>query len=218
MEEKRRPLLPARVRKKKGEGAQRRREILEVAKRLFVEEGYDATTIRRIATQVGISSTALYVYFEDKDAILKEISNETFAGLIEELDGARRDYPDPATALKHVLEGYIRFGLAHASEYELTFMTRDSKEVHHHAGTEIDLGFQAFSRFHGFVDAIVRSGRTHESNTDRLTYELWAGIHGLVALLLSKPVHDWGEVDKLIAGHVALLMRGACSVANLKDL
>src|SRR5271155_4747356 len=148
MEEERRPLSPGRGRKKKGEGAERRREILEVAKRLFVKEGYDATTIRRIATQVGISSTALYVYFEDKDAILKEISNETFAGLIRELDGARRNYPDPADALEQVLEGYIRFGLAHASEYELTFMTRDPKEVHHHGKKESDLGFQAFCRFH----------------------------------------------------------------------
>jgi AcrR family transcriptional regulator len=214
MDELRRPVSPGRGRKKKGEGAQRRREILEVAKRLFVEEGYDATTIRRIASQVGISSTALYVYFEDKDAILKEISNETFAGLIRELDTVRRDYSDPANALEKVLEGYIRFGLAHASEYELTFMTRDPKEVHHHAEKGSDLGFQAFTRFHGCVEAIVRSGRTQESNADRLAYQLWAGVHGLVALLVLQPTHDWGDIEMLIAGQVAMLMRGACTTTN----
>ena len=57
---------PVSGRKRKGEGAQRRAEILETAKQLFVEEGYAATTIRRIAAKIGISSTALYVYFPDK--------------------------------------------------------------------------------------------------------------------------------------------------------
>ena len=208
MEQERHPPSPGRGRKKKGEGAQRRKEILEVAKRLFVEEGYAATTIRRIATQVGISSTALYVYFEDKDAILKEISNETFAVLIRELDRTRREYPDPANALEQVLEGYIRFGLAHPNEYELTFMTREPKDVQHYSETESDLGVQAFSRFHECVDAIVRSGRTQESNTDRLAYQLLAGVHGLVALLVLQPCEDWGDIDKLIDGHVAMLMRG----------
>ena len=50
-------------RKRKGEGSQRRAEILDAAKQLFVEEGYAATTIRRIAAKLGVSSTALYVYF-----------------------------------------------------------------------------------------------------------------------------------------------------------
>jgi AcrR family transcriptional regulator len=47
-----------RSRKRKGEGEQSRQEILAAAKKLFVDEGYDATTIRRIAARVGISSTA----------------------------------------------------------------------------------------------------------------------------------------------------------------
>ena len=74
---------------------QRRAEILDAAKQLFVEEGYAATTIRRIAAKLGISSTALYVYFPDKDAILVEICDATFAGLIVELDEVRRDGTDP---------------------------------------------------------------------------------------------------------------------------
>jgi len=200
--------LPVRSRKKKGEGAQSRAEILEAAKKLFVEEGYDATTIRRIATRVGISSTALYVYFADKDAILTEICNETFAGLIQELDAVRRDNLDPSDALTKVLEGYIRFGLAHPNEYELTFISRESKELYHQNDEENDLGFQAFGRFYGCVDAVVRSGGTHESDAKRLTQQLWAGAHGLVVLLLLRSGFDWGDLDSLIAGHVSMLMRG----------
>jgi AcrR family transcriptional regulator len=197
---------PVRSRKKKGEGVQRRAEILETAKQLFVEEGYDATTIRRIATRIGISSTALYVYFADKGAVLAEICNETFAALIHELDAVHRDFSDPSDGLAKALEGYIRFGLAHPNEYELTFIRRESKELQ--KDKENDLGFQAFTRFYDCVDAVVRAGRTQESDTRRLTQQLWAGVHGLVVLLLLRPGYDWGNLDLLIASHVAMLMRG----------
>src|SRR5271163_3296615 len=140
--------LRPRVRKRKGEGGQRRTEILEAAKKLFVEEGYDATTIRRIATRVGISSTALYVYFPNKNAVLTEICNETFAGLIHELDAVRRDFSDSSDALAAVLQGYIRFGLAHSSEYQLTFLSRESTEVEKQKQGDPALDMLAFERFY----------------------------------------------------------------------
>jgi AcrR family transcriptional regulator len=197
-----------RVRKRKGEGGQRRTEILEAAKKLFVEEGYDATTIRRIATRVGISSTALYVYFPNKNAVLTEICNETFAGLIQELDGARRDFPDPSDALAVVLQGYIRFGLAHSSEYQLTFLSRESTLHQKQKQGDPALGMLAYERFYNCVDAVVRSGRTGETDTKRLAQQLWAGAHGLTTLLLLRPGAEWGDLDSLITGHVAMLMRG----------
>src|SRR5271166_4928450 len=49
-----------RARKPRGQGATRRGEILAAAKSLFLEEGFERTTMRRIAAVVGISSTALY--------------------------------------------------------------------------------------------------------------------------------------------------------------
>src|ERR1700745_1658534 len=134
-------------RKKKGEGQQRRAEILEAAKQLFVEHGYDATTIRRIAGRVGISSTALYVYFPDKNAILAEICDATFEGLIEELDEVRRKYLDPLHALQECLEGYIRLVWTHPNEYELVFLSRHTQELPQPEARNEKLGMQAFQRF-----------------------------------------------------------------------
>jgi AcrR family transcriptional regulator len=195
-------------RKKKGEGQQRRTEILDAAKRLFVENGYDATTIRRIAGSLGISSTALYVYFPDKNAILGEICDATFVGLIEELDEVRRGSPDPLHALQECLEGYIRFGLKHPNEYQLVFVTRRSEELQWPEAGNEELGMQAFQRFLECVEAAVKAGLTYDTDTDRLTQQLWAAIHGLVVLLLLRSDFCWVDLDSLIKGHVAMLMRG----------
>ena len=187
---------------------QRRAEILDAAKQLFVEEGYAATTIRRIAAKLGVSSTALYVYFPDKDAILVEICDATFAGLIVELEEVRRESADPLSALAKSLERYIRFGLDHSNEYELTFVTRRSKELQKLKTESENLGMQAFARFYDCVDAVVRAGLTNDSDTRRLTQQLWAAIHGLVVLLLLRSEFPWTERDSLIRGHVAMLVYG----------
>jgi AcrR family transcriptional regulator len=197
-----------RGRKRKGEGVQRRAEILDAAKQLFVEEGYAATTIRRIAAKLGVSSTALYVYFPDKDAILVEICDATFAGLIVELEEVRRESADPLSALAKSLERYIRFGLDHSNEYELTFVTRRSKELQKLKAENENLGMQAFARFYDCVDAVVRAGLTNDSDTRRLTQQLWAAAHGLVVLLLLRAEFSWTERDSLIRGHVAMLVYG----------
>src|ERR1700693_2397120 len=200
--------LPSGGRKRKGEGLQRRAEILDAAKQLFVEEGYAATTIRRIAAKLGVSSTALYVYFPDKDAILVEICDATFAGLIVELDEVRSGSTDPLVALTKSLERYIRFGLEHPNEYELIFGTRRAKELQKLKTENENLGMQACGRFYECVDAVVRAGLTNVSDTRRLTQQLWAAIHGLVVLLLLRSEFPWTELDSLISGHVTMLVCG----------
>ena len=64
---------PKSARKAKGDGHMRRAEILQAAERIFVRDGYQGATIRKIADEVGVSSTALYMHFRDKDDILLEI-------------------------------------------------------------------------------------------------------------------------------------------------
>jgi len=199
---------PPAGRKKKGEGKQRRTEILEAAKQLFVKHGYDATTIRRIAGRVGISSTGLYVYFPDKNAILAEICDATFESLIEELDEVRRKYSDPLHALQESLEGYIRFGLNHPNEYELVFLSRRTQELQRPETRDGKLGMQAFQRFSECVGAAVQAGLTQDADTERLAQQLWAGIHGLVVLLLLRPDFCWVDLDSLIDGHVTMLIHG----------
>ena len=70
-------------RKPKGEGHARRAEILAAAERIFVEHGYEGATIRKIADEVGLSSTALYMHFAEKGEILQEICRQAFAALLE---------------------------------------------------------------------------------------------------------------------------------------
>src|SRR5216684_6656903 len=82
-------------RKRRGEGHTRRDEILLAAKELFLTEGYNATTIRKIADRVGVSAPTLYVYFTDKDAIMLALCDQTFALLTNAIDRIEEKTADP---------------------------------------------------------------------------------------------------------------------------
>jgi AcrR family transcriptional regulator len=71
------------ARKPKGGGHERRGEILVAAAKIFNSLGYDGATIRRIAEEVGLSSTALYMHFRDKDEILVEICEGAMEQLLD---------------------------------------------------------------------------------------------------------------------------------------
>lgn len=59
----------------------RRRRILDTAKRLFVANGFKATTLDAVAAESGCAKGALYLEFADKEALLRCVAQETFAAV-----------------------------------------------------------------------------------------------------------------------------------------
>ena len=109
-------------RKKRGEGHTRREEILQAAKVLFLEQGYEATTIRRIADRVGVSAPALYLYFQDKEQMMLALCDQTFGYLIGSISEIEATVSDPRERIRRFGEAYLKFGLAHPDEYKLIFL------------------------------------------------------------------------------------------------
>src|SRR5437899_10724195 len=67
------------------ERVQTRQKILEAARRMFVQHGYDATTMRAIAAKIGYTPTAIYHHFRNKEALLTELTTQDFRALAQAL-------------------------------------------------------------------------------------------------------------------------------------
>ena len=117
-------LNPRSNRKPKGEGHARRAEILAAAERIFVEHGYEGATIRKIADEVGLSSTALYMHFAEKGELLHEICRGAFQSLMAANEAVLADPAEPEVRLRRMLEAYIAFGFDNPNAYRLVYMTR----------------------------------------------------------------------------------------------
>ncbi len=60
-----------------------RAQIIDVAMRRFVEQGYDRTSLREIADELGVTKAALYYHFPTKDAIVRSAMSGYAEGIAE---------------------------------------------------------------------------------------------------------------------------------------
>ncbi len=205
-------------RKRRGEGHTRREEILLAAKELFLQEGYDATTIRKIADRVGVSAPALYLYFADKEAILIALCDQTFGFLVDRIDQIGKEKLPPREQLRRCGEAYVRFGLEHPEEYWLTFMAgitpKKIKEQGGHRATNPQRGEPGTTGAIAFQH-VVSLLRDAEAAGVKLNYGhetaaelLWMGLHGLVAALINNPEFPWSNREELIAGMLDVVTKG----------
>ena len=101
-------------RKRRGAGHERAAEILAAARELFLENGVENVTTRQIAARVGVSQTALYVYYCNKEQMLDALAGETWRALGVELDAAAHAAENldcPAQQLRALLAAFMRFWL-----------------------------------------------------------------------------------------------------------
>jgi AcrR family transcriptional regulator len=198
------------ARKAKGDGYLRRVEILEAAERIFVAEGYEGATIRKIADEVGVSSTALYMHFRDKDEILHEICLAAMQALLQQNSqiAARRD--DSVTRVRLMLEAYVRMGLEHPNAYRLVFCSAPRVGGPIQTATA-EIGSQVYARYVGVIREIAESGRLRVADADWAAQALWAACHGLVTLMITRPTINWGPADELTSITVGGLLRGLVS-------
>src|SRR6266699_1142117 len=104
------------------ERTETRRKILEAARRMFVQYGYEATTMRAIAAKIGYTPTAIYHHFRNKEALLTELSTQDFRALAQAFQQIGQ-VADPVERLRRIGKAYVEFGLTHPMHYRLMFMT-----------------------------------------------------------------------------------------------
>lgn len=190
-----------------------RTRILDAARELFVSEGYEAVTMRRIADRIEYSPTAIYFHFKDKQALMRELCDLDFGGLAQQFQAVGK-LSDPVEKLKRTGLAYVQFGIDYPNHYRLMFMTphpalSPEESTLKHGHPEED----AYAFLKQIVSEAIAQGRFRGEYSDvELTSQLvWSGMHGIVALDIAKcndPWVDWRPLPKRAEAMVNVLVDG----------
>ena len=167
-----------------------RGKILDAARDLFVAEGYDAVTMRRIADRIEYSPTAIYFHFRDKEALLKELCQSDFLTLAQQFTALQK-VPNPVEKLKATGMAYLRFGLEHPNHYRLMFMTpHPPVEPDNQRGNPEE---DAYAFLRAIVEQAIAEKRFKReySDPDLIAQTVWSGVHGVVSLQIAKCNDAW---------------------------
>ena len=187
-----------------------RGKILDAARDLFVAEGYDAVTMRKIADRIEYSPTAIYFHFRDKEALLKELCQNDFLSLAQQFV-AMQDIANPLEKMKATGRAYLKFGLDHPNHYRLMFMTpHPPVEPDNERGNPEEDAY-------AFLKAIVaqaiveRRFKREYNDVDLVTQTVWSGVHGVISLHIAKSNDtwvDWRPIEKRAQVMIDVLVDG----------
>jgi AcrR family transcriptional regulator len=186
-----------------------RQEIIDAARDLFINEGFENVSMRKIADRIDYSPTTIYLYFQDKIDLLDCICEETLSRLQERLAGIRDEYSDPVERMHRGLRAYIDFGLEHPGDYRVAFILEFKQYIESGRCLRCHtLGQQTFDGLRNDVAECVRSGAFASGDIEAMSQVIWAAIHGLASLLITRSHFPWVDRDLLIETLVDSLIRG----------
>jgi AcrR family transcriptional regulator len=172
-----------------------RRAILDAARKIFVTEGYESFSMRKLAAKVEYSPGSVYLHFKNKEQLFECLVEESFARLLKTLMGLQngQDGHDPVEELKKGLRAYVEFGLRNPNDYRFAFMLRppvEQRSYKVHA---------AFETLRYMVGRCVEEERFCAVDVETAAQALWASVHGITSLLIQRPSFPWVPKRELVA-------------------
>jgi AcrR family transcriptional regulator len=185
------------VKERRGrEKLETRDKILDAARELFVTEGYEGVSMRRVAEKIEYSPTAIYVHFTDKNELFHELCRQDFARLQEVMQSA--DMPaDPIERLRQIGRSYIQFGVRFPNHYVFMFMTPHLPQEPDEEDREImgNPEKDAYAMLKRAVQEAINAGcfRDEVQDAELVSQTLWASVHGVISLNIAKCKDPWVE-------------------------
>ncbi len=175
-----------------------RHKILAEAIDTIHREGIDRITMRALAQKLGYSPATIYLYFENKQALITAIALHGF-GLIEERTRPALDIEDPVDAVRESARRYVDFGLENGALYQLMFREFEPAGYEAQAVQRID---EVWSLYRKIFQRGMEQGVFRNADPDAEIAMLWSSCHGFVELALSdrmppRPAAQAGSVASL---------------------
>jgi AcrR family transcriptional regulator len=191
------PIQPAnkRTRNRRGEGGKLRDEIIDAGAKLLAELGdVNLLSLRAVAREVGIATTSIYPHFDNIEDLAAVVVARAFAELDAARDAASEDITDPGERLIARCQAYCRFALTRSGIYQVMFQANlpDTLTLPSPRAP----GRRSFETLVASIELVHSSRGNVEGDPRRLATLLWATLHGLVSLRISRPDFPWPPLQE----------------------
>ncbi|MEO5923274.1 MAG: TetR/AcrR family transcriptional regulator [Bryobacteraceae bacterium] len=186
-----------------------RLKILGAATELFLQNGFESVSMRKIAEKIEYAPSTIYLYFEDKDAICAAIGAEAFEVLLQGLDEREKRNLPPLESARVGLRYYVEFGMEHPNQYRLVFATPTPEGAE---TPEVNaLGMQALEYLARCLARCRAEGLFIPGDDMADSLACWGQLHGLTLILINdhgKYGFPWPSKEAMIDRGIDLILRG----------
>lgn len=193
--------------RKERDKEQLRQAILTAAEEMFVKEGFENVSMRKIARKIEYSPTTIYLYFKDKEELFCCLLEEYFAKLKRIMNQNKNLEDDIETSLKKGMVDYIKFGVENPNYYKLAFLANPNFKAEYYL-IEGLIGTEVFLNLKNMVTEAIRRKIFKDLDVDLVTQIIWTMNHGITSLLITNPNFPWVDKEELIQQTVEATFKG----------
>ena len=184
-----------------------RRALLETATQMINEDGVDAVTMRKLAARAGVSRTAAYHHFANKQELLCALAMDGFLRQMQAVDTAS-DKGDFREQLRRFIRSYVKFSSENAEYYELMLggniwrkglATDELRSVGDIAFKNLTKQVTKWQEL-GFIDA--------NADTLRVTQVIFCSAHGISQFIIDGIYVHQSALDAIVDATVDSLVSG----------
>jgi len=165
--------------RKQEEKQEMHKRILNSARKIFLEKGYEQTSMRNIANDINYSPGLIYFYFKDKSEIFHELHKEGFQLLLQQLKVLEK-VGDPFERMKAMGRVFIEFAQHNKDYYNLMFIVDEPTKTPQHSGFKI--AQEAINELHTVVKECQQKGKFKGMDAEYFTFMTLSLLHGICAL------------------------------------
>jgi len=157
--------------------------LIQAGIEILSKDGIKGLSLRKVAKRAGVSHTAPYAHFADKQALIAAISTEGYEDLYAQFMRIDEEYDrEPLKKLVEIAWCYVQFAVNDPAHFKITFSGAIEKEKDYPAF--VDVSQKSFA----FVSAVVAdcqaAGIIRPGPADLTAVHIWGAIHGLATLLI----------------------------------
>jgi AcrR family transcriptional regulator len=179
--------------RKEREREEMRELILRSAQDLFLENGYEKTSIRGIADAIEYSPATIYLYYKDKNELLLALHVKAFEKMMQEF-AVIAAVADPLERLKSLGNQYIKFAVENPELYDLMFIMQAPLEALACKNEVWEDGMKSFDFLRFVFSECVSVGYFRaDLDVDTACLTIWSYVHGLVTIYLKKRMDMFGD-------------------------
>jgi AcrR family transcriptional regulator len=172
--------------------------LVTAGMRLLEQRSSEDLALREVAREVGVSATAVYRHFPDKNALLRAIATRGFA-LMGAMQTAAIAESQGAAAFAAVGGAYVRFALRHPAVFRLMFSSAPPKDLFSMPLEDLS---SPMRKLREYVSALTPATLSDEARKI-ISIRAWALVHGLAVLALDRVIEmDDALIDQVIGGHM----------------
>ena len=185
--------------------------LIKAGVEILAQDGVKGLTLRKVARKAGVSHSAPYSHFTDKQGLIAAISTEGYQRINSRIEEVSQDYErDALQLLVRAAWEYVQFALDDPELFKITFSAVVEKEKEYPALVESTQ--KSFNLLVHIVDRCQADGILKPGPLDLTALCVWGSIHGLMILSLDGQVshtilecNSWKKMLICLLGQLALV-------------